>query len=143
MIGTRNKYYTAFVFKSRRGKGADLERGHVTHKYLGEMGEEKKQMAWMVITDFFHEPHLFPRAHFDCTDWFGSNRVLRPAHVTLGDWFIPLRDLLGQFREDDYPEYKPHIATKTFKCDEAFIGYALVNSTEAKINYLWRNPQYA
>lgn len=147
MTEWRDKYYTAFVYGRellKKGGVPDLSLGHVTHKYLGELGQEKLSMVWMIVNDYFLDDNrLFPRAVFDGPTLFAGRTPVLVAKrgYVLGEWFMDLRRQLDQFRKDDYPEYTPHVSTRDREpITRSFFGYAIVNSTRKKIHYCWKNP---
>lgn len=119
------KAYTAFLFQ-----GYSPEILHCTHKYLGEVSYQTLQEISAHIK-LYRSTQNFqpPKVVFDKREMFGENAdtpVLVPSVYDLKDFFPNLRAFLGQYRKDDFPEYRPHVTTVLDKVDMPFVSYALI-----------------
>lgn len=108
---------TAFYFKDEYG----IPKCHCTHKYLGELGQDfdanKLGEVADVIDEYWSRVNKEPRVwHFNKYELFGPEKdvpVLRCMDIS--DKLLDLKKLLDQFRDEDYPEYKPHVTLKLDK----------------------------
>ncbi len=120
------KYYTAFIYGEPLG---DL---HVTHKYLGELTSGQARDIETIVSSYFAiNGRQLPRANFNAIEWFGPGRnirVLQPAVHNSKIWLPSLREILGEFKKDDYGAYRPHVSTADLdEVDVPFNGYALMS----------------
>lgn len=104
------KYLTSFYLEDDFG----IPHCHVTHKYLGEQTPEDLERITRLLNTYMidHARELSePRAWvFDQFEMFGPNQdtpVL--AAEPASNMLLDLRKQLGEFREDDFPSYRPHI----------------------------------
>lgn len=102
---------------------------HVTHKYFGEFDDEKAIID--VLESYFARDEFKPfTIPFDRLDWFGKDKdvkVLRPDDKYLSLFLPKLKKQLDQLREDDWDEYKPHVAVSDNidRIEIPIVGYVL------------------
>ncbi len=106
------KFYTAFVIVMEDEITGNRKLLHCMHKYLGEQTMGDMRRVVKLCDEFFETNPVFPYCIFNEEDFFGvdkgSIRVLK-SFVTANNFFPELRETLRHFREDDFPEYTPHI----------------------------------
>lgn len=135
------KYYTAFLYEGHQPKDR-----HVTHKYIGELDEVTARHLFLDLHFYFVifplELHL-PKVEFFDEDFFGAKEGKLVRVLTTGEESPPLlpelRKLLGTYAKDEYPIYRPHIATDDAKkIFERFSSYALCTNAGTIIRE-WKN----
>ncbi len=130
---TQGKYWTAF-----RLDGEDPNKLHCTHKYLGDLPNTPvadELEIELTISQYFAAHPLMPlRLVFDEPAMFGE---AADVAVLVGDGptakltaYDGLRSQLGQFRDDDHPEYLPHVTTNLSRVDARITGYVLMCDKE-------------
>lgn len=145
------KYHTAFVMYAQDGLTNETIQLHCTHKYLGEQDINTMGTVFRICDKFFKTTRwAFPRAKFnERVEWhvgvksdMTANMVsVLKSEIHKDSFFPELRAQLDQFREDDYPEYIPHITVANYpSVTGMFQAYAIMTG-ESLVTY-WRNPQW-
>lgn len=127
VISAGGPYWTCFAYD-----GIEPSDLHCTHKYLGEQPEINVQQILDLLDLHFEERSYTPfTPSFDREDFFGHDQEIRV--LTKDDEKYPnslfhpdLRLLLGVFRKDDFPEYKPHVTTDEQIVDLPLTRYCLM-----------------
>lgn len=124
------KCYTAFIFEE-----IDPDLLHCTHKYLGDLSDNQIAGVRQIVDQYFRYTHIprLPQAVFSKEDFFGPNkevRVLKPRSWVPNRWLLDLRNMLGNFRKDDFDSYQPHVTTLENIIDLPFSSYALIGDKQ-------------
>jgi hypothetical protein len=125
-------YWTTFVFS-----GHDPDDLHCTHKYFGEIDNDKKVERIIKVLDEHFEKNPFKKftPSFNQEEFFGEKkdvRVLRPKKFDPDKFRIGLKDKLDKIQEDKWPEYKPHVTSADLdEMKKPIVSYAFMYGNDA------------
>lgn len=104
--------YTAFYFREKSGV-PPIPNLHCTHKYLGKhTATLEREVAKIADLFFKWRPPEIKDGYSWCFDKLAIFGEAEKALVLIGHLKDPcemLRETLGEFRKDDFPEYNMHV----------------------------------
>ncbi len=103
---------------------------HCTHKFLGVLEDTAVEEVKKILDQYFNSKPFTPfKVSFCREDFFGPDkdvRVLTPIEYNPENFLLDLRSRLDNYKEDNYPDYRPHVTTEKPIIDKPFYGYALM-----------------
>lgn len=125
-----SKYWTAFCYEDFHPSSL-----HCTHKYFGPQSKSNVSKIFCIISEYFERnPYVSFQPRFDKPELFGGIKkikVLTTQHP-LTDFYLNLKHSLDAFRDDDWPDYRPHVSTnRHWECvDMMLVYYALIKDDQ-------------
>jgi len=112
---------------------------HCTHKYFGDLEDKAAEKVKELIVQYFEKKPFKPfQITFNKEELFGPDketRVLTPTEFNKENLLLDLRSKLDKFKEDNYPDYKPHVTTHKKLIEQPFKGFALMYGDNKVLDY--------
>jgi len=127
-------WWTCFYYE-----GAAPTDQHCTHKYFGDLEDQAVDEIKELLEQYFEKKPFKPfQITFNKEDLFGPKkdvRVLTPTEYNKEQVMLDLRSKLDKFKEDNFPDYKPHVTTDKEILEKPFKCYALMHGDKIVTKY--------
>jgi len=112
---------------------------HCTHKYFGDLEDKAVEEVKKLIVQYFQKKPFKPfQMTFNNEEFFGpekETRVITPKEYNKDNLMLDLRSKLDKFKEDNYPDYQPHVTTHKKILEKPFSGFALMFGDDKILDY--------
>lgn len=128
-------WWTCFYYE-----GESPSDQHCTHKYFGDLEDKAVEEIKKLLVQYFDKKPFKPfQITFNKEDFFGpekETRVLTPTEYNKENLLLDLRSKLDKFKEDNYPNYKPHVTSDKEILEKPFKGFALMYGDDKVLDYI-------
>lgn len=127
-------WWTCFYYE-----GESPSDQHCTHKFFGDLEDKAVEEIKKLLVQYFDKKPFKPfQITFNKEDFFGpekETRVLTPTEYNKENLLLDLRSKLDKFKEDNYPNYNPHVTSDKEILEKPFKGFALMYGDDKVLDY--------